>query len=162
MDDKSGPFRIQPGDGKSYTVSEYLALIEPQFREQRETIRQCIDGLTVYASNLAAKRQEEQIPQLRRICVEMSGSWGLDEPKQYPTSFDEAISEARRSGQGSALDEKTRQDILKGLELYAKEMMRGGGMEQWIIECDILAEQLQVEWRVMGGEVREMMPTIGM
>jgi len=161
LDKKNEPFRIQPGDGKSYTLSEYLALIEPQYREHEAAIQKCITGLTEYAAQLAAQHQEEQIPQLRRLCIEMAEFWGLagdDTPKgyqeiaeQYGSAFDQAVTAAIESGHVPEMNELVRQNVLDGLELYAQEMRANDPeLEQWAVECDILAEELQVEWQTDG------------
>ena len=59
MDNREKNAPVQAGSSKSYTLDELLALMEPQYRADQNTIRQCIAGLTDYAAQLAAKRQEE-------------------------------------------------------------------------------------------------------
>lgn len=172
MDEKNEPFHIQPGDGKSYTLNEYLSLTEPQYRENKAAIQKCITGLTGYAAQLAAQHQEEQLPQLRRLCVEMAEFWGLtddDTPKgyqkmaeQYGGAFDRAASAARESGQAPEMSDQTKKEVLDGLELYAQEMTANGDLEPWVIECDLLAEQLQVEWQAEAAPQQDSAPQIDM
>lgn len=86
MDNREQPMPIQLEGGKAYTIDELLARMEPQYREYKNTIRRCITGLTCCAAQLAAQGREEQLPQLRRLCVEMAEFWGLtedDTPKGY-------------------------------------------------------------------------------
>lgn len=158
MDNREKNAPVQAGSSKSYTLDELLALMEPQYRADQNTIRQCIAGLTDYAAQLAAKRQEEQIPRLRGLCIEMAEFWGLAEDEtwegfrkmeeQYGGAFDSAVSAARDSGHSPDLTEQTRQNILDGLERYSQEMaLNGDDMKEWVTECEALSEQLQVEWQ---------------
>ena len=41
-----------------------------------------------YAAQLAARNQEEQIPQLRRLCIEMAEFWDLSDA-DIPKGFQE-------------------------------------------------------------------------
>ena len=158
MDNREKTAPVQPESGRTYTIDELLALMEPQYRADQETTRRCIAGLTEYAAQLAAKRQEEQIPRLRELCIEMAEFWGLAEDdtregfrkmeEQYNGAFDSAVSTARDSGHGPDLTEQARQNILDGLERYAQEMaLNGDDMKEWIMECEALSEQFQAEWQ---------------
>ena len=142
-------------NGRGYTIDELLAAMEPQYRAYKNTMRECIAGLTDHAARLAAQGQEEQLPIFRRMIVEMSGFWGLDEtdtPKDqetaelYQDTFDRAVSVAKDSGCAPELSEQVKTNILTGLELYAHEMENTGDLEQWIDECDTLADHLRTEW----------------
>lgn len=63
MDNRETSAPCQPERSVTcYTIDELLARMEPQYREYKNTIRQCIVGLTGYAAQLAAKGQEEQVP----------------------------------------------------------------------------------------------------
>lgn len=130
-------------------------------------IRQCIAGLTEYAAQLAAQGREEQIPRLRQLCVEMAEFWGLtedDTPKGCRETadhtggvFDSAVSAARGSGQTPELGEQVKQNILDGLELYAREMRSNDeDLEQWAAECDVLAEDLEEQWQMEAQTNMEM------
>ena len=158
MDNREEMTPAQPERGRTYTIDELLALMEPRYWADQETTRRCIAGLTCYAAQLAAQGQEEQIPQLRRICVEMAEFWGLtedDTPKgfqamaeRYRNEFDGAVSAARKLGQSLELGERAKTDILDGLERYAQEMaLNGDDMKEWVTECKALSEQLQAEWQ---------------
>lgn len=159
MDNREKNEPAQAGNIRHYTIDELLAEIEPQYREYKNTMRQCIAGLTCHAAQLAAQGQEEQLPQLRRLCVDMAEFWGLtedDTPKgfqemaeRYRNEFDSAVSAARSLGQSLALGEQAKADILAGLELYAQEMrFTDPELEDWAVECDILAETLEEQWQM--------------
>lgn len=170
---------VQPEGVKRYTIDELLALMEPQHRADQNTIRQCIAGLTEHAARLAAKGQEERLPRLRELCVEMAEFWGLAEDDtwegyrkmetRYGGAFDRAVSAARDSGHAPELSAQTKQNILDGLERYAQEMRLNEGPEfseqempledglgPWIVECELLSEQLQEEWQAEAQANMEM------
>lgn len=81
---------------------------------------------------------------------------------RYTDAFDHAVSEAKASGCVPEITEQARENILAGLELYAQEMSANGDMEQWVIECDLLAEQLQVEWQTEAAAEQSSAPRIDM
>ena len=56
---------MKQGGKDKYTLSEFGELIDPVYRVYGEQIRRCISGLTGYAAQCAAARQEEQLPKLR-------------------------------------------------------------------------------------------------
>ena len=150
MDNREQTSPAQGENTRGYTVDELLAQMEPQYQAYKNTMRQCIAGLTEHAARLAAQGQEEQLPTFRRLLTDMAEFWGLaedDTPKGYRemveqigSTFDQAVSAARDSGGAPELSEQTRQNILSGLELYAQEMRANDEeLEQWAAECDSLA-----------------------
>ena len=158
MDNREQTSPAQGENTRGYTVDELLAQMEPQYQAYKNTMRQCIAGLTEHAARLAAQGQEEQLPTFRRLLTDMAEFWGLaedDTPKGYRemveqigSTFDQAVSAARDSGGAPELSTQTKTDILNGLRLYAEEMMDCGGLERWIAECDALSSQLQRDWRM--------------
>ena len=166
MDNREEMTPVQPESGVHYTIDELLTLMKPQYQADQDTTRRCIAGLTDYAAQLAAKHQEEQIPRLRELCIEMAEFWGLAEDdtwegfrkmeEQYGGAFDSAVSAARDSGHAPEMNERTMQNILDGLEIYAQEMTLNGDMEQWVAECEALSEQVKVEWQTEGQVNMEM------
>ena len=142
------------GAGKSYTVEELLTLMGPEFQRQKNVMRQCIAGLTEYAAQLAVRGHEDQLPRLRMVCIEMAEFWGLAEDdtpegarnmaEQYGSAFDHAVSTARGAGCAPGLGEQAVQNTLAGLELYARELRANDeGLEDWAVECEILADDLE-------------------
>ena len=55
----------------SYTLEEFGKLIEPTYQVYDEYIRRCVVGLTTIAAQRAALHQEENIPKLRQIIMDM-------------------------------------------------------------------------------------------
>ena len=142
--------------GRGYTIDKLLAEMEPRYNAYKKTMRECIAGLTDHAARLAAQGQEEQLPMLRRMIVDMTGFWELSETDTteafqettdlYQDAFDRAVSAARDSGCAPELSEQAKADILTGLELYADEMENTGDLGRWVDECDALADQLRTKW----------------
>ena len=159
MDNREKTAPVQPESSRGYTIDELLAQMEPQYRAYKTTIRECIAGLTDYAAQLAAQGREEQLPQFRRLCIEMAEFWGLTDDEtlkgyqemaqKYGDAFDHAVSASKSSGDAPELNDQARQDILHGLELYAKEMRANDDeLEPWAAGCDILAESLKEQWKL--------------
>lgn len=159
MNDRGTAGLLQAETENVYTLDELQKQLEPQDREDQSTIRQCIAGLTGYAARKAAAYQEEQLPTLRRIILEIASFYGLEDnmapdveerlEQRYGTAFDRAVTEAFCRGVPE-LTERERQDVLAGLEMYGQEMRYSGDMEQWAAECDGLANQLRREWQMDG------------
>ncbi len=172
MDNREKTGLSQPEASKAYTLDELLERIGPQYQAYKLTMRQCIAGLTEQAAWLAAQNQEEQFPCLRQLCIEMAEFWGLtedDTPKgyremaeQFGSVFDNAVSAARDSGHAPELSEQTKQNILDGLELYAQEMRANDDqLEDWAVECEILAEDLEEHWQLEAAAPQQTAPQMG-
>ena len=156
----------------SYTLDEYLQLIEPTYQVYEEYIRRCVAGLTTIAAQRAALHQEEDIPKLREVILKMVPFWGLDGgayvdketarriEQQYRESFDQAVSAARRSSQAPSLPDSTKQDILVALEIHRQELEIDGELDDWIEECVSLQKQLRSEWQIEDGSSQQTTPQI--
>lgn len=161
MNNREKPLAGQPEGRKGDTADKLSARMEPRLREQKETMRRCIAGLTGHSALLAAQGQEEQVPRLRQLCVEMAEFWGLTDDLSHSGlremaeringEFDRAISGAKESGHAPELDGQAKEDILAGLELYAREMALHDDHGQWIAECRGLSAQLRTGWGMDGG-----------
>nr|WP_305135305.1 hypothetical protein [uncultured Acetatifactor sp.] len=150
----------------SYTLDEYLELIEPTYQVYESYIRKCVAGLTTVAAQRAALHQEEDIPKLREIVLEMVPFWGLDGgidvdvetsrqlEQQYRESFDQAVSAARQSGQAPSLPDSTKKEVLIALEIHRQELENNGELDDWVEECVTLMEQLRSEWQ-MGDDISQ-------
>ena len=79
--------------------------------------------------------------------------------EHFGGAFDCAVSAAGSSGHAPALSEQTRQNILDGPALYAREMRRNDAeLEDWAIECEIVAEDLEELWRQEPGTSQQAAP----
>lgn len=152
------PILMKQGGKDKYTLSEFGELIDPVYRVYGEQIRRCISGLTGYAAQCAAARQEEQLPKLREHIVRMGGFWGTAEDtsvdpyeiseRNYGRQFDAAIAEARRTGAAPPLTEQAMRDVLTGLEVHMQEMDNSGDLDDLIAECDLMVQRLRAEWKI--------------
>lgn len=169
MDNREKSGRFQPEGPKTYTLDELLEAIEPQYQAYKATMRRCISGLTGQAARLTAQGQEEGVSQLRRLCIEIAEFWGLtedDTPQGYQAMaeqigsiFDHAVSAARDLSYAPELSEQAKQDILDGLALYAQEMRDNDEkLEVWAVECEILAEELEEQWRLDAAAPQQTVP----
>ena len=156
----------------SYTLDEYLQLIEPTYQVYEEYIRRCVAGLTTVAAQRAALHQEENIPMLREIVLKLVPFWGLDGgidvdqetsqqiERQYRESFDHAVSAARQSGQAPLLSDSAKKEILIALEIHRQELEIDGELDDWIEECVSLQKQLRSEWQIEDGSSQQTTPQI--
>ena len=154
----------------SYTLDEYLKLIEPTYQVYEKYIRKCVAGLTTVAAQRAALHQEEDIPKLRKIILEMVPFWGLDGgadvdketarrmEQQYRESFDQAVAAARQYGEAPWLSDSTRKDILIALEIHRQELENDGALDDWAEECAALKGQLRSEWQMRADSSQQTAP----
>ena len=154
----------------SYTLDEFLKLIEPTYQVYEDYIRKCVAGLTTVAAQRAALHQEEDIPKLRKIIREMVPFWGLDGgadvdketarrmEQQYRESFDQAVAAAGQSGEAPPLSDSARKDILIALEIHRQELENDGTLDDWAEECATLIEQLQSEWQMRADSPQQTAP----
>ena len=157
----------------SYTLDEFLKLIEPTYQVYEDYIRKCVAGLTTVAAQRAALHQEEDIPKLRKIILEMVPFWGLDGgadvdketarrmEQQYRESFDRAVAAAGQSGEAPSLSDSTRKDVLIALEIHRQELENDGTLDDWAEECATLKGQLQSEWQKRADSSQQTAPQMG-
>ena len=157
----------------SYTLEEFRELIEPTYQVYEDYIRKCVAGLTILAAQRAALHQEDDIPKLGNIVLEMVPFWGLDGgayadkesvrqmERQYRDAFDQAVSTAQQSGEAPSLPDSTRKEVLIALEIHRQELENDGELGDWIDECVSLQEQLRSEWRLDVDVSQQTVPEMG-
>jgi len=159
--------------GKSYNnLSEYIAQIDPRYRAYHEQIKRCISGLTTYAAQHAAACQDDQIPMLRDLVMQMACFWNLDGgldkasddrmEQQYGGGFDRAVLEARQSGQSPEFTDQAKRDILTGLEVHIQELDFNEGLWDWLQSSRGLVQRLRGEWQMYPVEGEQDVLTITM
>lgn len=172
MDNREQTGLPQSETKKFYMSDEVQEVIEPRSQKHKNTMRQCIAGLTECAARLAVQGREEQFPRLRQLCIEMAVFWDLTDGDTVPSiqevedhfggTFDSAVAAARDSGQAPKLNAQTKQNILDGLELYAEEMrINDDKLEDWAVECEILAENLEEQWKLETAATEQAAPQMG-
>ena len=157
----------------SYTLEEFRELIEPTYQVYEDYIRKCVAGLTILAAQRAALHQEDDIPKLRNIVLEMVPFWGLDGgayadkesvrqmERQYRDAFDQAVSTAQQSGEAPSLPDSTRKEVLIALEIHRQELENDGTLDDWAEECATLKGQLQSEWQMRADSSQQTAPQMG-
>ncbi len=157
----------------SYNLDEYLKLIEPTYQVYENYIRKCVAGLTTIAAQRAASHQEDDIPKLRQIVLQMVPFWGLDGgidvdaetsrrmEMQYKESFDQAVLSARHSGTAPSFPDGDKESVLIALEIHRQELESNDDLDDWIDECVSLKEQLQSEWQMNTDSSRKTVPQMG-
>ncbi len=144
---------------KSYTVEEYLAMMEPVFRRQQAVVDQCIAGLTVYAAGLAAKGQEADVTELGRFVSGMAEFWDPDTSNQHTAAYERAVAAARDTGEAPALTAQGRAGILAGLAQHARELrVTDSELEELAAECDSFAEALKEQWQTEASQAQQVGP----
>lgn len=86
MDNREQTSPAQGENTCGYTVDELLAQMEPQYQAYKNTMRQCIAGLTEHAARLAAQGQEEQLPTFRRLLTDIH-NYSIDEVLMDVTNY---------------------------------------------------------------------------
>lgn len=154
----------------SYNLDEYLKLIEPTYQVYEDYIRKCVAGLTTIAAQRAANHQEDDIPMLRQIVLQMVPFWGLDGgidvdaetsrrmEMQYRESFDQAVLAARHSGTAPSLPDGDKESVLIALEIHRQELENDGTLDDWAEECATLMGQLQSEWQMRADSSKQTVP----
>lgn len=169
MDNREQTGLPQSETKKFYTLDEVQEMIEPQSQRDKNTMRQCIAGLTEFAARLAVQGREDQFPRLRQLCVEMAMFWDLidgetvarfpEVEERFGGAFDSAVAAARESDRAPELSAQTKQNIFDGLELYAEELRNNDEeLEDWAVECEILAEDLEEQWKLETAAAEQTSP----
>ena len=119
--------------------------------EDQETIemtQKCFTGLCQYAGQFAATGKDTA--DLRTFAVQMTEFWGLDntgDGDRYEQEFDRATAEAKASGTAPDLTEKTKDEIIDGLQAYRTELDCVVGPEDsFYRRCDVFLDSLKVTW----------------
>ncbi len=133
-----------------------------QFYHARfKEIRLCLNELIDHGAYLAAHGQEDQLPALRDFVCGLATFWpehpDRDDPikaeQHYGALFDQAVSEAQRSGEAPELSEEQKQNILIGLEDYiidlASQFDQIGqeALDSGLWACESIAASLRQEWK---------------
>jgi len=117
-------------------------------------IPRCADGLTAYASALAAHGMDDLVEDMRWLVNWITEFWLSDIEcddwreirEQYTNSFYQSVSEAKRTGQAPPLTTQMREDILNGLQRHARELEDMGDHDAFADWCHALCVELPAAW----------------
>jgi hypothetical protein len=118
------------------TLSEMLELMEPQAKLDKALIARCIDGIGLYAAQIAEKDMHSpKIGELRETCDLLYNYWWLDgddldtDYTGLLASFDARVQEAGTGGKVECDIFQTAPNVIHGLHCYCKDMVTGAGAE---------------------------------
>jgi|GEM_PF-293808 len=122
-----------PDGAVRYTIDELIEKMAPQDERDKAVIRECIDGLGVYAAMVAQEgRNTSKVAEIRELISDLVPYWGLDYGEgsksldDFLREFDDKVDIALRRG----LDADTYEAcnaVLTGLARYGEEMVIAQG-----------------------------------
>jgi len=135
--DKPAPELEQAQTTVSYTLGELIKKMEPQSRRDKTLINGCVEGLGLYAAQLAqADNNSPGIAEMRDLAEQLVHYWGLTDDyltenakplDEYMQAFDDKI-EAVKSGYGIAGDiQQSAQSVIYGIYRYGEDMVGSQG-----------------------------------
>ena len=107
----------------TYTLDELQKLMEPQAQRDMALISRCVDGLGLYAAQIAAQnKSSDKINKMRMLTETLVSYWGLNDESFYKNAksleefldaFDERVFEAKTSGKSQRRIAKTYCQLFK-------------------------------------------------
>jgi hypothetical protein len=117
-----------------FTLDELIKMMEPQARLDKALIARCVDGLGVYAAQIAANdRFSHKIGETRELVETLVSYWGLDEGedarelRSFLFDFDSRVDDAKSGG--AVTDDPFLFDfnVIFGLYRYGSDMLVSQG-----------------------------------
>ena len=129
-----------------------------QYQEYSQRMLSAISGLTSYAASLSAKGQDDTVGILRELLIDMGWIWEGYDPitktempwdeflTQYMGPFDEAVEQAKRTGNAPGIAPETKEQIFYGIGIHMRELTESCGNREQVRQWMSLAEQMNEEW----------------
>ena len=129
-----------------------------QYQEYSQRMLSAISGLTSYAASLAAKGQDDTVGILRELLIDMGWIWEGYDPisetempwdeflTQYMGPFDEAVEQARHTGNAPGIAPETKEQIFYGIGIHMRELIESCENVKQVRQWMSLAEQMNEEW----------------
>ncbi|MCL2853862.1 MAG: DUF3849 domain-containing protein, partial [Defluviitaleaceae bacterium] len=148
--------------------------MEAQFHRDKALIGRCVDGLGLYAAQIAEENKfSSKINEVRNLAENLANYWGFEDgtntksTADFLKAFDDLVDEARTGGALSGDIYQTAPNVIYGLHRYGEDMVTSLGAEsmndilevrdlmkdiakRWDFESDVLdglTEQLEFEVR---------------
>ena len=134
---------------KRYTASELLEEMELQSHMDKALIGRCVDGLSLYAAQIAMDDISggrggfsPKIDELRKLTEQLVLYWGIDEDEgakslqEYLHTFDDRVEEVRTGGLVAIDVYQTAPNVVYGLYRFGEDMVVSQGIDA---KDDILA-----------------------
>ena len=141
----------------NYTFAELLKLGEPQSRRDKAMTGRCVDGLGLYAAQIAEEgRHSSKTDDMRKLAADLIGYWGLDANPENGAktsaellqSFDDRVDEAATGGVVTGDIYQTAPNVINGLYRYCEEMAVSQGAESLgtILEVQDTMNAIAKDW----------------
>ena len=133
---------------------------ESDLQQQEYSLRMlsAISGLTSYAASLAAKGRDDTVGILRELLIDMCWIWEGYDPIskiempwdefliQYMEPFDEAVEQARCTGNTPKIAPETKEQIFYGIGIHMRELIESCDNIEQVRQWMSMAEQMNEEW----------------
>ena len=142
----------------TYTLDELIKMNEPQAQRDKALISRCVDGLGLYAAQIAAEdRFSSKILEMRNLAETLVSYWGLDDDSltknakprdEYLQAFDERVDEARTGGAVAGDAFQSAPNVIYGLYRYGDDMAGSMGSEAMkeILSMSGLMKEIAKAW----------------
>ena len=139
----------------SYTLNELIEAMEPQSRRDKALMGRCVEGLGLYAAQLAEDdRFSSKIDEIRKLADNLVGYWGLGfedgskSAKEFMQAFDDRVDEARTGGAVGGDVYQTAPNVIYGLHRYGQDMVASAGQEAMndILKVNQLMKEIAKHW----------------
>jgi len=139
----------------SYTLNELIETMEPQSRRDKALMSRCVEGLGLYAAQLAADdRFSSKIDEIRKLADNLVDYWGLGfedgskSAKEFMQAFDDRVDEARTGGTVGGDVYQTAPNVIYGLHRYGQDMVGSMGREAMndILDVSALMKDIAKHW----------------
>ena len=122
-----------------YTLDELIEKMEPQAQRNHALIRRCIDGLGLYAAQIAEQdRQSSKIDKMRMLAEQLVSYWGLNDAsfynhakplEEYMDDFDVRVDATRTGGNVTGDVYQSALNVIYGLYCYGEDMISSQGAD---------------------------------
>jgi hypothetical protein len=141
-----------------YNINELIEKMKPQARRDKALIARCVDGLGLYAAQIAAEnRTSDKINEMRKLAENLVGYWGFGDdninknaksPKDFMWDFDARVDEAKTGGAITGDIYQTAPNVIYGLYRYGEDMVvsQGNTAMDDILDMSGLIKEIGAAW----------------
>ena len=149
----------------TYSLDELMKQMEPQSRRDKALIARCIDGIGLYAAQLAAENGfSPKLKELRELAGTLVSYWGLDQGENAPRAesllraFDERVWDAGTGGKVDIDVLQTGANVIFGLHRFGMEMIvaQGDSAIGDIMSVSALMKEIAAAWQFEPGLLNDL------
>ena len=142
----------------SYTLDELIEKMEPQAHRNHALIRRCVDGLGLYAAQIAEQdRHSSKIDKMRMLAETLVSYWGLNDAsfykyakplEEFMDAFDARVDAARTGEKITSDVYQTSHNVIYGLYCYGEDMVTSQGADAMIeiLDMNDLMKEIGDAW----------------